>query len=296
MGNLTQATDETVSCTDEASAEAPALADAPDHAPLAAPENGETMHVHKVKPTHSWKEFLNEIAIIVVGVLIALGLEQVVSTVEWSRKVAESQEALGLELADNLAKMQVRVLIAPCIDQRLDALAMIVDRAAKSGTLPMLPTPNSPPYFSWGTGAWNSALSAQSASHFPPQQLRGYSRYFQILGRIEGAEPQEESAWTTLFELAGPGRTFDAEDARVYRKAIGQARQLNGLISGFGVRARQAVDAYHLAFDNKIFSQRVSLVGASKMACGSPTGTPPISYGAAPAANFANLARATPTK
>ncbi|MDH7976072.1 hypothetical protein QH494_28165 [Sphingomonas sp. AR_OL41] len=254
------------------------------------------MHVHKVKPVHGWKEFLNEIAIIVVGVLIALGLEQVVSSVEWSRKVAESRDALGLELAENLGKMETRVEVAHCIDQRLDAIAAIVDRASRSGKLPALPTPASPPYYSWGTGVWNSALSAQSASHFPADQLRGYSRYYQILDRIAGSEPQEEAAWTTLYELAGPGRPFDADDARAYRKAIGQARQLNGLISGFGVRGRQAIDGYHLTFDNKVYGERLSLVRARTLDCGSPAGTPPKTYGSAPAANFAEQAQATPPK
>ncbi len=38
-------------------------------------------HVHVPKPLHGWKAFCNEIAVIVIGVLIALALE---ALVEWA--------------------------------------------------------------------------------------------------------------------------------------------------------------------------------------------------------------------
>lgn len=34
------------------------------------------MDIHKPKPIHNWREFLSEIGVIVLGVLIALGAEQ----------------------------------------------------------------------------------------------------------------------------------------------------------------------------------------------------------------------------
>jgi hypothetical protein len=254
------------------------------------------MEIHKPKAAHSWREFLIEIGTIICGIVIALGLEQVVSNIEWSRKVAETREALGLEIGENLGKLEVRTELAQCVDQRLDALASIVDHASKAGVLPPLPAPTSPPYNSWGTNIWNSALSAQTASHLPAEQLRGYGRFYQVLDRVAGAEFQEEMAWTTLFELAGPGRAFNADDARTYRRAIGQARQMNGLIAGFGVRERQAVDGYHIPFDAEIVAQRTSHLKDRRLVCGAPKGEPLASYGAAPAADFPDYARKQPIK
>lgn len=253
------------------------------------------MEIHKPKAAHSFREFLIEIGTITCGIMIALGLEQLVSNLEWGRKVAETREALGLEVADNLAKLQGRVQYSSCNNQELDALAVIVDRASKTGFLPALATPWHPANRSWSTGVWTSALSAQGASHLSAEQLRGYSRVYQIIERINEIEPKEEAAWTTLFELAGPGRPFDAEDARTYRRAIGQAREMNGLMSGFGVRARQAVDGYHIPYDARVFAERTSThQGAPE--CGPPTGTPPGNYGAAPDSDFANFALSHPTK
>ena len=39
------------------------------------------MDIHKPKPFHGWREFLAEIAVIVTGIVIALGLEQVVEQI-----------------------------------------------------------------------------------------------------------------------------------------------------------------------------------------------------------------------
>lgn len=265
-----------------------------DPSPVPTPEE-HTVDIHKPKPVRNWREFLTEIGTIICGILIALSLEQVVSILDWNRRVAETREAVGLELGENLGRMEVRLRLERCLDQRLDVLANIVDRAANTGTLPPLPKLRSPPYTTWGSGVWGSAVSAQTASHFPADELRRYGRFYSLVGVIAAAEPQEEAVWTTLFELAGPGRPFDAEDARTYRRAIGQARQLNALISGFSVRGRQAVDSHHMQFDHKVFADRVALSKEGMIACGAPTGVPPATYGAAPATGFSAVAREHPS-
>lgn len=39
------------------------------------------MHIHLPKPLHGWRALIGEVGIIVIGVLIALGAEQVVTRV-----------------------------------------------------------------------------------------------------------------------------------------------------------------------------------------------------------------------
>jgi hypothetical protein len=248
------------------------------------------MEIHKPKAAHSLREFLVELGTITCGVIIALSLEQFVTTIEWSRKVAESREALALELAENLGKAESRIQLARCIDQRLDALGSIVDQAAKSGALPPVATPTVPNTYSWGKGVWNSVLSSQVGAHLPAKKLRDYGRFYQVLDRIAEAEPREEDAWTELFGLAGPGRPFDSEDARTYRRAIGKARQLNGLISAYGVRLKQAADDNHIAYDTRTYEGRVRPLRSLHPDCGPPHGAPPTAYGAAPYADFVDWA------
>ncbi|HWC55911.1 MAG TPA: hypothetical protein VG434_02960, partial [Sphingomicrobium sp.] len=56
------------------------------------------MHFHLPKPLHGWREFAGEVGIIVVGVLIALGAEQVVEEWRWHRQVGEANLAFRTEL------------------------------------------------------------------------------------------------------------------------------------------------------------------------------------------------------
>ena len=83
------------------------------------------MHFHLPKPIHGWREFLGEIAIIVIGVSIALVAEQVVEAVHWRNVVAEESAALDLEVADIWGAMTARVGQQSCIDQRLADLALV---------------------------------------------------------------------------------------------------------------------------------------------------------------------------
>ena len=80
------------------------------------------MHVHKVKPAHGWKEFANEIVIIVLGVLIALGLEQVVETIHWNEKAEQATVAMRGELRLNYQTAAEQIIASPCIDRQLQLL------------------------------------------------------------------------------------------------------------------------------------------------------------------------------
>jgi hypothetical protein len=60
------------------------------------------MHFHLPKPLHGWREFAGEVGNIVVGVLIALGAEQVVQELHWHNAVSTQREALHAEIRGDL--------------------------------------------------------------------------------------------------------------------------------------------------------------------------------------------------
>ncbi|WP_421853760.1 hypothetical protein [Novosphingobium sp.] len=98
------------------------------------------MHVHPPKPLHGWKEFLNEIFVIVVGVLIALGLEQVVEEWHWQHKVHDGEERLKAEAQDNFAAAIYQIIVAPCIDQSIEALEQrVLDSGERLNPAPLVP-------------------------------------------------------------------------------------------------------------------------------------------------------------
>jgi hypothetical protein len=259
-------------------------------------EAGEEMHIHKPKAPHGLREFAAEIGVIVVGILIALGLEQVVEALHWRHVVADTRRGLSVEMGTNLAWADQRARNSDCVQRRLDNLAAIVDEAARTGRLPPLAVPNTPMLFIWGTGVWQSAVNDQTAAHLQPAELRGYSDAYKFIRQVDEANIAEGKVWTALYGLAGPGRPFDRAEAATFRQAIGEARYLDGYIGGMGVRAHQSVDAYHIGFDMRRYRQIMTRQIEDLPICKPISGTPPLQYGAAPFTDFATRARATPTR
>src|ERR1700689_2740093 len=98
--------------------------------------------MHKPKPIHSVREFLGEVGIVVLGIVIALAAEQSVDFLHWRESVAIAEAAMTKELeSDDLPQAYARVAMHPCLVQQLQRIEAAVD-----ANLDRLPTP-----------AWTSA-------------------------------------------------------------------------------------------------------------------------------------------
>src|SRR5213596_1416401 len=84
------------------------------------------MHFHLPKPLHGWRAFAGEVGIIVVGVLIALGAEQVVERIHEGNIAVETRRTIKAEFDSDLTSLALRSIAEPCIDRRLKALRSIV--------------------------------------------------------------------------------------------------------------------------------------------------------------------------
>ena len=89
------------------------------------------MEIHKPKPVHSWREFLTELGTVVLGIIIAISLEQFVEYLHWHNEVTIARRALTEEIVTTDRFYTRRLLIAPCLNRRLDEdAARIRDVAA----------------------------------------------------------------------------------------------------------------------------------------------------------------------
>ena len=91
------------------------------------------MEIHLPRPLHGWREFAGEVGIIVLGVLIALGAEQIAVYFHQRAVLREAEDAMKSELRDhNLPQAFTRAAIFNCYEQQLDAISAAVassDRA-----------------------------------------------------------------------------------------------------------------------------------------------------------------------
>ncbi|MBY0383267.1 MAG: hypothetical protein K2W78_15270 [Xanthobacteraceae bacterium] len=64
------------------------------------------MTIHLFSPLHGWKEFLHEILVIFIGVLIALVFQQLVDKWRWESEVSNARETIHAEISYNLFALQ----------------------------------------------------------------------------------------------------------------------------------------------------------------------------------------------
>jgi len=179
---------------------------------------------HKPKPVHNWRELLTEIGVVVIGVCIALAAEQAVEWWHWRGQVAEARGVIATEMAQNLVGAVIRLRTQGCIERRLDALTDIVDGASRSGQLPPVGDIGQPPLRQWRSGAWESLVAAETATHFPRQQLANMASLYQLVVRMEGLTQLDLQAWNALYPMIGPGRRLDPTSEAELRKALSLAR------------------------------------------------------------------------
>ena len=220
------------------------------------------MEIHKPKPIHSWREFLKEVGTIVLGVCIALAAEQGVEWWHWHNQVAAARQALARELVLNIGNGATRVIAAPCLEERFDKMADVLDAASHSGMLPPLSEALIPtPLYDWPLSTWASITSSDVASHFSRNEMNALGLVYGQLQLMSRLNEQEVAVWADLSTMIGPGRRLDpAMDASLHL-ALSRARLLNRLISVTGgqeVQRALALDLPYAEEDRREIARRIA--------------------------------------
>ena len=237
------------------------------------------MEIHKPKPVHSWREFLKEYAIIVLGVATALAAEQAVEWLHWRAVVADAQTVVTRELAENLAQAVYRVRNVDCTEKRLDALAVILDKAAESGRLPPVGIFGTVSSDIWPNAAWNTVMTSQAASHFAPERIAMLSRVYRLVDAAQEARRGELEAWMDIYPIAGPGRKLDPASEAALRAALSRVRSYDRVIASASLRLTQQISELELSFAVDSLRLIQSAQHQDFLECGAPGGNIPPHYG-----------------
>lgn len=168
------------------------------------------MDIHKPKAAHSWREFLIEIGTITCGVLIALGLEQVVEALHWRHEVEAEREALRDEARGNVSAVAYRIAEDPCITSHLAEVEEGLRRQAEGQPFD-LPRPISrPPIWISSTGSWEIAISGQALGHMSRKEKLAFSDAFDAYRAFAALRNEEDAVWRRLSllnhkDILGPG-------------------------------------------------------------------------------------------
>jgi hypothetical protein len=195
------------------------------------------MHFHLPKPLHGWREFVGEVGIIVVGVLIALSAEQLVENWHWRSEVRESDQRLRAEITYDLSDAYERFAIEPCLRPRLVELR---DELLKSGSewpgsrarfandvyhseFPSVyRTPNRP----WSQDAWRTLLNGETLGHFDAARVQEFSALHDTIDELYHTQAVEVDAAATLGDLAFAG-PLSPIDRRASLKTVARLDELD---------------------------------------------------------------------
>ena len=186
------------------------------------------MHIQLPKPLHGWREFAGEVGIIVLGVLIALGAEQLIQTIHSQREVAQFRSAVDLELATTLAAYRYRVDQEPCVKRRLGELRRWLD-ASRAGK-PLAPAGEigRPSLYSFLTSVWKSS-SPNVMNNLSLVTRERYAGLYDFAGLVDGQLDQEAEIWRSLNAFNGASQLSSEDRSKIADLAY-RAKSVDDLV------------------------------------------------------------------
>ena len=184
--------------------------------------------------------FVFELFVVVAGVLIALGAEQLVSDWYWRGEVRDSDRRISDELGENLTNAYERLAINDCLEPRLAELRdeLIKGEPMWTGTRarfetdiyhqafpPVYRTPNRP----WPKNAWETALNGGILSHFRPERVAQFAALFDEVSGLQRSQSEELDVAASLGDLAFTS-PISAADRRANLKLVAKLSALNARI------------------------------------------------------------------
>ena len=197
--------------------EVAALPETPDGA-------GADMEIHKPKAAHNWREFLIEIGTIVIGILIALGLEQSIEAFHERQLAHEAQDAIDAEMRANLDLIASRLSRQACIERRLDQVTGLLADWKSDKEMPeglALGDPGDAPLIDqrWQANLNSGRFSRQAA----PDQAR-QADFYTRLRILNDVLQREHYAWSQLRTLELGPRLLSADMRPALTEALQNAR------------------------------------------------------------------------
>lgn len=224
------------------------------------------MHFHLPKPLHGWREFIGEVGIIVLGVLIALGAEQVVEAVHQRGQARDADSAVRSELEHNMALLRSRAAVKMCVDHRIAELQEVIDSAELAGG--KIKTPSwigRPQFWTMQMARWQATSQAGRAALLPPDTLALYGSMYSYMANVNAEMAVEQDDWAKLRSLEHLQR-LTPEMAFQLTTTLQQSRYINWRMNVWTLQLQSLFDQLHL----KVV--KVANIPASRSAC-VPMGT-----------------------
>ena len=213
------------------------------------------MQLSLFKPRDGWRRFAGEVGVIVLGVLLALGAQQIAEAIHWRKEVRLTEQALTNEIAASIVNIAERKMVDQCLRDRLGYLVGKLQSANPQWTAERLqlgkvsntvtnivPAAYRSPTRTWDQSAWESAKNSGVLSHMPRDRVAAFSSIYAMIDSERVTQDREDEAVPRLMYLSFD-IALDAEGRRQAMSTLGELDWANGLLIVVG---EQIIDSARL--------------------------------------------------
>jgi hypothetical protein len=219
------------------------------------------MHIQVPKPLHGWRALLKEVGVIVLGILIALSLEQLIVWIHEKRIAGEARESIKAEVRENLFWIEQREQREPCIRRRLTELDDLLQRARTGAATPLVHYVGVLPHTKITSLRWEANAQAGRASLFSGEEQRMLGNLYFTTEQFRAAQSQEEVIWSKMRFIQGL-QQFSPLEAHDFAVMLGEARYQNWVVLLTIHRAHQWAARMQLAAANPVQIEGPTSTGA----------------------------------
>ena len=186
------------------------------------------MDIHKPKPWHGGREFLQEVGTIVLGVLIALAMEQAAEWAHWRQKIADLRVSMTAELAsDDGPQAYTRLAISRCMDQQLDALQRAAEQGQSRFELAKLAKAYPVSDETWDTEGWKGFLAADGPAHMSAAEADSWWLDYAMIPKMDQIGEDERQALGALRAIRPKDGAMSEPELQDLNRAVGRLRNDN---------------------------------------------------------------------
>jgi hypothetical protein len=188
------------------------------------------MHFHLPKPLHGWREFLGEVGIIVVGVLVALTAEQLVEAAHWRSEVGDFRAAVDHELGRDLGVYVLNLEQRPCVARRFADLERLLSEARAGRQLKLARPIGRAQSYSQYTSTWDNK-GAEVMEHLPLETRLRYGELYDEFANADVVRLSEREVWRSLAQFDG-NEPLDHSDRLRLRELLTRGEGLDTAMRG----------------------------------------------------------------
>jgi hypothetical protein len=198
--------------------------------------NAVDLHVPEA-PIRSLKDLLVHVGIVTIGILIALGLEQLVEARHHARLATEALASFRRELADNRSEVEAEIKAMTRLREQIDA--QIANLAADK------PLPFKIPGVEvnlTSSASWDSALATQALIYLPYERVHDFAQAFEVARLFYQSEQSGLKDWQEMSRFGTDIAAMTPEQRRQLLEALRRYESYSYLVEFAGKGALSAFE------------------------------------------------------